>query len=215
MPVTIQRDKTATRAALIGAVGIIIGRDGFGALGINAVAREAGVDKVLIYRYFENIEGLLAAYGEQGDFWWSVEDVLTDADKSPTGDFAGWLTQVFRHHIEFLRHHPVTLEILAWEMSDRNPLTIALEEVREARGLELMKHLADRFDFDQAVALRHIGPMMALFGAASNYLVTRARGIRTFNGIDVQSDLGWAQIYETVEAMLRAFIQSIEKESRA
>ncbi len=213
MSATAQRDKSATQDELIDAVGRVIARDGFGALGINAVAREAGLDKVLIYRYFGNMEGLLAAYGERGNFWWTVDDVLEYAGKSPDGDLAAWLTVVFRQHIEFLRHHPVTLEILAWEMSDRNPLTIALEEVREARGIELMRLLAGRFGADEQTVLRHIGPVMALFGAASNYLVTRARTIRTFNAIDVQSERGWQQIYETVEAMLRAFIISLEQET--
>lgn len=212
MTITAQRDKTATQDALIEAVGQVIGRDGFGAVGVNAVAREAGVDKVLIYRYFGGLPELLAAYGERGDFWWTIDEVLQEADNSPTGDLASWLTAVFRQHVAFLRHHPVTLEILAWEMSERNALTIALEEVREARGLHLMRQLAGRFNMDESLVLRHVGPVMALFGAASNYLVTRARGIRTFNGIDVQSELGWTQIYETIEAMLRAFIAQLEEE---
>ncbi len=53
------RDKGATRQRLLEAVGTLLSRDGFGALGVNAVAREAGVDKVLIYRY----------YGGMADLW--------------------------------------------------------------------------------------------------------------------------------------------------
>ncbi len=46
------RSKETTRLRLISAVGTLLARQGFNALGINAVAEEAGVDKVLIYRYF-------------------------------------------------------------------------------------------------------------------------------------------------------------------
>jgi AcrR family transcriptional regulator len=179
------------------------------------VAREAGVDKVLIYRYFGGLPELLEAYGEHSDFWWHVGDMIPDEDGPLEPDIAAWAATVFRRHISFLRHHPVTLEILAWEMVERNPLTIALETVREQRSLELMRCLADRFQADQAQVLRHLGPIMALFGAASGYLVTRARneGMRVFNGIDVQTDRGWAQINDTVAALLAAFVTSIEKDT--
>ena len=39
------------------------------ALGVNAVAARAGVSKVLIYRYFESLDGLIAAYIRTHDFW--------------------------------------------------------------------------------------------------------------------------------------------------
>ncbi|MDA0339701.1 MAG: helix-turn-helix domain containing protein [Proteobacteria bacterium] len=210
-----QRDKETTTRTLVDAVERVITRDGFRSVGVNAVAREAGVDKVLIYRYFGGFPELLEAYGEQGDFWWRVEDMIPDADDPIEPDLAAWAASVFRRHVSFLRHHPVTLEILAWEMVERNPLTVALESVREARSIELMRALADKFQADQAIVLKHLGPMMALFGAAGGYLVTRARndGMRVFNGIDVQTDRGWAQINDTLEMMLRAFVVAIEIEN--
>ena len=43
------RDRGQTQQILIGAVGRVLAKDGFVGLGINTIAREAGVDKVLIY----------------------------------------------------------------------------------------------------------------------------------------------------------------------
>ncbi|RPI71559.1 MAG: TetR/AcrR family transcriptional regulator, partial [Desulfobacteraceae bacterium] len=59
------RDSEQTRRALINAVGSLLARDGFQAVGVNAVAKEAGVDKVLIYRYFGGLPGLIAAFGKE------------------------------------------------------------------------------------------------------------------------------------------------------
>ena len=56
------KNKEATKHRLITAVGTLLAREGFGALGINAVADEAGVDKVLIYRYFGGMDELLSAF---------------------------------------------------------------------------------------------------------------------------------------------------------
>jgi len=58
------RDSTKTKERLLEAVDDVLARDGFNGLGINALAREAGVDKVLIYRYFGGLSGLLKAYAE-------------------------------------------------------------------------------------------------------------------------------------------------------
>ncbi|HRW79035.1 MAG TPA: helix-turn-helix domain-containing protein, partial [Candidatus Sabulitectum sp.] len=55
------RDSEKTREAIMDALERILTREGFTGVGVNALAREAGVDKVLIYRYFGSLEGLLAA----------------------------------------------------------------------------------------------------------------------------------------------------------
>jgi AcrR family transcriptional regulator len=57
------RNKDETRARILEAALAIAGEAGFAALGINAVARRAGADKQLIYRYFGGLEDLLAAAG--------------------------------------------------------------------------------------------------------------------------------------------------------
>ena len=61
------RDREATRARLIAAVGNLLAREGFKGLGVNAVAREAGVDKVLIYRYFGGLPELIVAFGRESN----------------------------------------------------------------------------------------------------------------------------------------------------
>ncbi len=60
---TMTRNKDETRQRILDAALALAGTEGFAALGINAVARAAGADKQLIYRYFGGLEGLLAALG--------------------------------------------------------------------------------------------------------------------------------------------------------
>ena len=59
------KNRQATELALIKAVDDIIEESGFEGLGINAVAAKAGVAKMLIYRYFNSLDGLIAAYIQQ------------------------------------------------------------------------------------------------------------------------------------------------------
>ena len=126
------RDREATRARLIGAVGTLLAREGFKGLGVNAVAREAGVDKVLIYRYFGGLQQLIVAFGREGDFWPSIRELAGDDieaySRLPVTD---QLSRLSSNFMQAIRKRPLTQEILAWEMIERNELTAELETIRE------------------------------------------------------------------------------------
>lgn len=199
----VMRNSEATRARLVQAVGEIANEEGFGAIGVRSIARRAGADKALIYRYFGGMSGLLSAYAEEGDFWWKVEDVLLPVSETDDGLPAA-LAHVFRAHVSFLRSHPITLELIAWELHNRNELTEALEGVREVRSLEAMRRIADQFGYEHQAFNERFGVMFALMGAAANHLAARSRRIRMFNGIDIQSDEGWRTILSGVETMIAA-----------
>ena len=55
----IKKGRLQTEQKILQALGQVLLEQGFPAVGINAVARQAGCDKVLIYRYFNGLEGLL------------------------------------------------------------------------------------------------------------------------------------------------------------
>ena len=61
------RDRKTSETKLINAVHRLLIEKGFQAVGINSVAEEAHLNKVLIYRYFGGIDGLLDAYARRMD----------------------------------------------------------------------------------------------------------------------------------------------------
>src|SRR5215469_14970122 len=75
-PIASRRDPEETKQRIIDALARVILRDGLSAVGINALAREAGCDKVLIYRYFDDLDGLYAAFAASREFWWTVEEMV-------------------------------------------------------------------------------------------------------------------------------------------
>src|SRR5271165_6207833 len=60
------RDREETRKKILAAMSQLLARKGSRGLGINAIAREAGVDKVLIYRYFGGLPDLYRAFAVEG-----------------------------------------------------------------------------------------------------------------------------------------------------
>jgi AcrR family transcriptional regulator len=198
------RDVDATKRRLIDAVGAILARDGFSRLGVNAIAHEAATDKALIYRYFGGLPELLGAYAESASFWPTVDEMAG-------GSLAGLAARPVRerweralhHYIVELRRRPLTQEILAWELSERNEVTARLEAVRERRGLELSQVLAR--DLPASV---DVAALAGVFASAIHYLLLRARKIRMFNGIDLQSEHGWARLEAVAQAMVRSTLES-------
>lgn len=197
------RDRTATRERILAAVGEVLAREGFAALGINAVAKQAGVDKVLIYRYFGGLPELLRAWGDSGRFWPRVQDLLGEDPQAllalPAAD--RW-ARFFDHFIEALRARPLTLEILAAELHTRNELTAILEAEREQWGEEASRVLGGP-EFAAQPWRAHVTVMLI---AAVQYLLLRGRKIRVFGPLDLQSDEGWAQIRQSLHELARVML---------
>jgi AcrR family transcriptional regulator len=199
------RDRAATEERILAAVGVVLARDGFGGIGINAIAKQAGVDKVLIYRYFGGLPELLRAWGESGRFWPRVSDLLgPDPQAMLALPLAERYVAFFAHFIDALRHRPLTLEILAAEVNERNELTAILEAEREQWGEEATRVLGGA----EFGAAPHAGTLTLLLVAGVQHLLLRSRRIRVFGGIDIQSDAGWTEIKAAVRTLAQQLFPS-------
>lgn len=187
---------------LIDAVGRRLAHGGFNALGVNTIAREAAVDKVLIYRYFGGLPGLLRAFGERGQFW-PTDDELVGA--SPEALLAmtpaeRW-SVLLRNAIHAIRGRPITHEILAWEMVEENELTRILQDVREAQFERLLAAFGQDLASDEQ--REQLSVAVALSVAAANYLVARSRSTAIFAGLDLRLAVSWERIDGTVQRLLQ------------
>ncbi|MFI0420301.1 TetR/AcrR family transcriptional regulator [Spongiactinospora sp. 9N601] len=61
-----RRDRGATRAALLGAARVRFAREGYEAASVRDIARDAGVDATLIFRYFGSKQGLFDEVAKAG-----------------------------------------------------------------------------------------------------------------------------------------------------
>jgi AcrR family transcriptional regulator len=192
------RDRAATEERILAAVGQVLARDGFAAVGVNAIAREAGVDKVLIYRYFGGLPELLRTWGASGRFWPRVADLLgDDAQALLARPLAERYARFFEHFVDELRARPLTVEILAAELGHRNELTAILEAEREQWGHEATRVLGGA----EFATRPFLNGVTLLLVAGVQYLVLRSRRIRIFGGVDLRSDAGWDQLKASIAAL--------------
>src|SRR5690242_2191252 len=103
-----ERDRETTRNKLMDAVERIAIRDGFDACGVNAIAHEAGVDKVLIYRYFGGVDGLVSNVIAERAAWPRVAPL----DDAPAGSA---LSAALINQARDIRTRPFAQHAVAWE----------------------------------------------------------------------------------------------------
>ena len=199
------RDKEQTRGNILRAVGRLLASSGFREVGINAVAREAGVDKVLIYRYFGGLPELLKAFAEDNEFWPDVRNLGHE-----TGSSTAWQSEPQRAKAillafgRALRQRPLTQEIMRWELLERNELTDALAHRREAESEQVMRSLSASMKID----LRAIGSLLA---AGQTYLILRSKTADTYNGLQLNSEEDWARIERAVGFLVDAAMRMSEE----
>ena len=185
------RDRQATGKKILHAVGNLLAREGFRKFGINAVAREAKVDKVLIYRYFGGMPDLLRAYAKAGTYWPTIEEVAGGDPELLRGKpLDETVATLLRNFARAIRKRPVTLEILAWETIERNELAKVLEKVRE----DFSKNLSRLFVAGQNVTDSELAAIVSLLTAGINYLAVRSRKVGRYGDVNIRSEEGWHRL---------------------
>lgn len=196
-----ERDSTATKERILQAVGTLLAERGFSGIGVNAIARAAGVDKVLLYRYFGSLPELLRAYGKQGSFWPTIREQLGDMKEIATSPLARLALKVLVGHLRSLRQRPQTQEIMRWELQERNELTDELARTREQQGMEILELLPSATSAERKLDLPAIA---ALLHAGITYLVLRSKTADVYLGVDLQSEAGWKRIEGAVTRITEA-----------
>lgn len=195
------RDREETRKKILAAIGRLLARKGSSGLGINAIAREARVDKVLIYRYFGGLDQLYRAFALEGNTFPSLEEVaegrLHEFPNLPPAEVAKTVLLGFGRAI---RRRPITKEMMRWELQERNALTDALAKERERQSKQWFGLVPNL----QGVDLPAVASILA---AGQVFLTLRAKTADTYNGIDLHSESGWKRIEDAVALLADLFFQ--------
>ncbi|MCC7017398.1 MAG: hypothetical protein IT564_09390, partial [Rhodospirillales bacterium] len=162
----------------------------------------AGVDKVLIYRYFGGLEGLLAAFAEKTDLWPTVEEAAR-ARTIPPADLAGALAALVQGYLASLRRRPVTLEAIAWDMNERNALSGRLDQLREQWRRDATTRV---FREHKVPAKVDIEAVMAVLAAAADHLAARGRLGGSFYGVALDDAVGQKRLDDAFAAILEGVL---------
>jgi len=201
-----ERDRDATRKRILDAAAKVLSEDGYAAFGVNAVAREAGCDKVLIYRYFGGLEGLAETLGERLDVW--LGPML-----KPTGieGYGAVMAQVLRDYLKALRGNPLLKRILAWELQDTNDLTRQLGAAKSRAVSQWFQGV--RAQSGPPPADVDAPAINAVMIAAAHHLALREAHDGTFAGLDLTLPETWPRIEAAMNLLLARAYQTSDSES--
>lgn len=190
---TTERDRETTEIRLIDAVGEIIAEDGFEVLGVRRVAEKAGVNKTLIYRYFDSLDGLVLAYLKRHDFWLKMSPERPD-----TSDVRAYMKAFYRREIADFRTNVALKRLRRWELSSDKAFIADVRAERERIGVRFMETMAGLAKINK----ERVQAISTLLDAGISYLAIFEDNCRMYNGIDIQSDEGWKQIAEGIDALI-------------
>ena len=208
-----EKNAEETKQRILDALGHLLAKSGFHAVGVNALARAAGVDKVLIYRYFGGLPQLLRTFALQGGFWPGLDELMGGGLKELAGLPAAIIgARILKGHLRQLLKRDNTREIMRWELVERNELTDELARTREQQGLQLLDmmkslpvNLSAGGDLPAVTAILHAG---------ITYLVLRAKTADVYNGVELGTEAGWKRIEAAIDELSDAYFSRLTNKEK-
>ncbi|ESQ73581.1 TetR/AcrR family transcriptional regulator [Asticcacaulis sp. AC402] len=189
------RNREATHAALLEAAKVTLAEHGFQNFGVNAVARQAGCDKQLIYRYFGGLEGLLEAMGGDVATWLGAPPVATEG-----ATYGEWAANLADAYLTALRANPLLQKLILWELSAAPGKLAPLTQARSRAMMQWV--VAARGDL---VMPADAGLINAVLVAAIQQFVLSAAVSGNFAGLPLRDDADW----DRLGAGLRSLVQRL------
>lgn len=197
-----ERDREATEKRLLTTIGQMIEEDGFEKIGINAVAARSEVSKILIYRYFGSIDGMIAAYIRQNDFWINFPHDFPEKEKVPA-----FLKTVFHKMILRLRTNSTLRKLYRWELTGNNDIIDELRRQREKSGTLIINNISEIMGGDT----KSIAAIATIITSSITYLVMLGETCSIYNGIEINCNEGWKQLSEGIDLIIDNAFEPLSK----
>jgi AcrR family transcriptional regulator len=194
------KDKEQTKKRLIQAVGEILKNEGYSGLGVNRIAKQAGVNKKLIYRYFGGLNFLIEAYIVEKDYWMIFSDKMKEVISQ--NDFPNsekLITAVLQNQFKFFFSEKDMQRLILWELSADSPLMQSIHNARESMGQKFLE-LTDLHFQGSSVNFRAIAALL-VGGIYYTILHTIFNGSK-FADMDINSEKGQSEMLKAIEQIV-------------
>jgi AcrR family transcriptional regulator len=189
------RNRERTEATILAAAEAQLAEAGFQAFGVNAVARRAGCDKQLIYRYYGGLDGLAAAVGA------NLGARYTSPPAQPPAQSYGELTErLLLALLEQFRADRIAQRIATWEVAERSPLVDTLAEARAQALGRWMEEARGGLTPPPGIDAPALN---ALLIGGIQQLVLASATMGSFAGLPLSEDRNWIRARLALRALIR------------
>lgn len=189
------RDRAATEATIVAAAERLLMAQGWTGLNVQTLAAEAGVDRKLIYRYFEGAEGVVERLAGQLDLW--LGQTLADEPPSEATTYRAFMRETLLAYLRVLQTNPLVLRLLAWEIAQDTPL---LRRLEASRSKIIQAWLAARRPRLRLPPQGDVVALNVVLLAAVQHLALAASARGRFGGVELD-DAGWARIETAIDRL--------------
>jgi AcrR family transcriptional regulator len=135
------KDKDLTKQRIINAVGEIFRIEGHTGLYIAKIARQAGVDRSLIYQYFgKDVKTLIESYIVQKDYWLKffnrINEEVSKRDYETGKDL---IIDVLQKQWQYFSADLEMQHLILWELSGDSDLMRSIHNTRELMGESILE----------------------------------------------------------------------------
>lgn len=203
------RDREQTEKLILKAATKLIAEKGFTAFGVNAVAKEAGVDKVLIYRYFGDLPGLVEQLGSRLDFWLGSAETVQASFQS----YATFTTPVLLHYLRELRGNVLLQRLLAWELVQEDE---HIQRLAKARSKAISTWFS-KVSTSAPLPPKGVdaGAINAILIGAVHHLALRENIAAEFTGMDLSSPENWKRLEVAFEYIIHRVYSNNRDETKS
>jgi AcrR family transcriptional regulator len=191
----VRRNRAKTTQRIVEALEEVIAERGLEGVGVNRVAEKANVSKVLIYRYFGGMEGLMEYYVKMGKLFPVFNPAVLDQIRPlHDSDVARiWYRQVIQTY-RYFRTFKAAREVLKASVIENDSIAETTARAQD----EEMTRLVEQLSFVKGADTQAIS---AIILGAMNYLTIMAQNDRTMISIDLRSEEGWKRVESAVKTI--------------
>ncbi|MDQ2767228.1 MAG: TetR/AcrR family transcriptional regulator [Gemmatimonadota bacterium] len=207
------RDRFATRAAILESAAELVAAKGVGALRVNGLADAAKCDKVLIYRYFGGLDGVLQALGAERMLW-PVVETANESDDGQNDSLADAVRVRLLEEWAALAGGAFMLGASAAEVVGANPLGAAAAAQRADRHATMIASLRENHCVppyaDLPALVEMLSAALTLFALRAAHAEESVAGesLPHAHSFDPNTPGGWRRIEKMVTAVTRALLEA-------
>jgi AcrR family transcriptional regulator len=194
------KNKEETKRKLVDAVAEIFRKEGYAGLGVNKVAKIAGVDKKLIYRYFGGFEQLVESYVVETDYWMQFADHMRQLSVPENLDETkNLIRDVLKNQFIYFYSDVEMQQLILWELSTNSNLMRSIHRTRETMGQHFLE-LTDPYFAESKVSFRAVAALL-VGGIYYTILHTRHNG-GMFSDVNLASDTGRQDMLNAIDQVI-------------
>ncbi|UKB78618.1 TetR/AcrR family transcriptional regulator [Chryseobacterium sp. MEBOG07] len=187
------REKARTMRILVAAVGTTLKKYSYPGLTVVNIAKEAGLNRKLIYAYFGSLDNLIETYLSEKDFWKSgAKKMIKSMDNLGIPE----IHKVLQAQFDSLLKDKAQQKIIHWGLGEKNKVLRKISDQRERAGEAMLVILEKDFK-NSPIDIR---ALLAVQIASIYYLSLHAKSYgTTFCGIDINKSEGKERISKAIQ----------------